>query len=67
MINFNEIIGPIELAIIKWIQHNPLTAPVNALEDLTNAEHFIFFLKKVPYFQFAEQCTYTNFNELPLG
>lgn len=54
MINFNEIIGPIEQAIIKWIQRYPLTIPVHALQDLTNAELFIFFLKKVPYFQFAE-------------
>lgn len=53
MINFNEIIGPIEKAIVRWTQHYPLASPVKSIEDLTNGEVFIYFLRKVTYFQFA--------------
>jgi hypothetical protein len=53
MINFHEIIEPIEQAIISWTQCSALTAPVKILQDLTNAEVFIFFLSKVHFFQFV--------------
>lgn len=66
MINFNDIIRPIEQAIVAWTQRYQLTAKVESLQDLTNGEFFILMLRRVDCFQLIETSGF-SFVQIGLG
>lgn len=67
MINFNQIVAPLELVILQWVATYPLTAPVHTLTQLTNAEFFLHQLTRIPHFSFLETPTYSLFTDLTLA
>jgi hypothetical protein len=52
MINFNQIVAPLELVIVQWVATYPLTTPIHTLHDLTNAEFFLHLLHRIKHFTF---------------
>jgi len=54
MINFNQIVNPLEQTIVQWVADYPLHIKVHQLQDLTNAEFLIFMLKRIKHFNFTE-------------
>lgn len=67
MIDFNQIVGPLQEAILAWVATYELTVPVKDLSTLNNAEFFIAMLNRVKHFSFVEPTTYQSYENLSLG
>jgi len=67
MINFNQIVAPLEQVIVQWVSTYHLTTPVLTLHDLTNGEFFIFMLGRIKHFTMIEDVCYTVFADLSIS